>query len=99
MLNKCKCPLRLYEYMSCGLPIVATKVGEPAYVLKDGNGLLVEPNANSIAEGIMTLLEDEELAKSLSDRGRELIIKEYNWVTLGKKLVKYYEDIMSTKKD
>ena len=92
MLNQCKCPLRLYEFMSCGLPIVATQVGEPAHVLKDGCGMIVGPDVESVAIGITTLLENRDLSKSIGKRARELVLKEYNWEALSKKLVRFYED-------
>jgi len=96
LLNNCKCPLRLYEYMACGLPIVSTKVGEPAYVLKDGVGLLVEPNVESVSDSIMNLIENKELAKTMGGRGRKLIEEEYNWEVLGRKLVEFYESLVSS---
>lgn len=98
MLNRCKCPLRLYEYMACGLPIVSTRVGEPSHVLKDGIGLLVEPDVESIAHGISDLIENEAKSCEMSNRGRELVLQEYNWEALGKKLVKFYEKVTKKSK-
>lgn len=99
LLNNCKCPLRLYEYLACGLPIVSTKVGEPAFVLKDGVGLLVEPDTESLASGILNLIENKDLSNKISARGRELILKEYNWEVLGKKLVRFYKDTIGSKSE
>lgn len=93
MLNKCKCPLRLYEYMACGLPIVSTKVGEPAHVLEDGAGLLVDSNMESISNGIIKLIEDKKLAEEIGAKGRKLVEGKYNWQKLGESLVTYYESI------
>lgn len=98
MLNRCKCPLRLYEYMACGLPIVSTRVGEPSHVLKDGIGLLVEPDVESVAHGISDLIENEAKSCEMSNRGRELVLQEYNWEALGKKLVKFYEKVTKKSK-
>lgn len=97
MLNKCKCPLRLYEYMSCGLSIVSTKVGEPAHVLKDGAGLLIDSNVESVSNGIIKLIEDKKLAEKISAKGRRLVEEKYNWQILSKKLVTFYEKIYNDK--
>ncbi len=97
MLNKCKCPLRLYEYMSCGLPIVSTKIGEPAHVLKDGAGLLVDSNVGSVSNGIIKLIEDKKLAEEISAKGRRLVEEKYNWQVLSEKLVTFYEKIYNDK--
>lgn len=94
MLNNCKCPLRLYEYMACGLPIVSTRVGEPSHVLKDGIGLLVEPDVESVAHGISDLIENKAKSREISNRGRELVLQEHNWEALGKKLITFYEKLI-----
>jgi len=51
-------PMVLLEAMAAGCPIVATKVGGNAQVIKDGyNGMLIEPrNPQKIAEAVVTLL-------------------------------------------
>jgi len=92
LLNKCKCPLRLFEFMACGIPIVSTKVGEPSHILKDGAGLLVNSSIDSLAEGILTLLKQENLCNSIRDKAHKLIVEKYNWHTLGKCLSEYYEN-------
>ena len=97
MLNQCKCPLRLFEYMACGLPIVSTRIGEPACVLKDDAGLLVDPDAESIARGILTLMEDRNLSNKMRDRARQLILEKYNWENLGRILAWFYENLVSSR--
>jgi glycosyltransferase involved in cell wall biosynthesis len=48
-------PLKLYEYMAAGLPVVASHIGQIANVINDGhNGILVKPGD---AEGLMVALE------------------------------------------
>ena len=53
-------PLKLFEYMAAGKPIVATAINQAAEVIQDGqNGILVEAgNVNRFAEAILTLLND-----------------------------------------
>lgn len=53
----------------------------------------MDSDSDSIANGILTLLEDKILAAQFSKNGRELILKKYNWQTLGQKLVKFYESV------
>ncbi len=92
-LNQCKCPLRLFEFMACGLPIVATKVGEPAHVLKDGLGVLVAPDVKSISSGILSLLENPSLASMLGEKSRKRVEETFNWDKLGNRLAQFYEKV------
>ncbi len=79
--------------MLCGLPIVSTKVGEPVHVLKDGAGLLVDSNVESVSNGIIKLIEDKNLAEEISKKERRLIEEKYNWQKLGEQLIEYYEKL------
>ncbi len=60
-------PLKLYEYMSVGTPVVASGIGQIAEVLRDGEtGLLVHPGDSSqLAQRIEHLFMDERLRRSI----------------------------------
>jgi glycosyltransferase involved in cell wall biosynthesis len=65
-------PLKLFEYMAAGLPIIASDLPAVREVLKDGEtGLLVAPRSPvALAHGIRRLLCDPQLARSLGERAR-----------------------------
>lgn len=61
-------PLAIFEAAILDNAIVATNVGGTAERLSDGEEVvLVEPNANSIADGIERLLTDEDLGAKLKE--------------------------------
>lgn len=62
-------PLKLFEYMAVGKPIIATKVGCFNGILKNGeNAILVEPgNPKALAEGMKKLLKNRKLAKRIAN--------------------------------
>lgn len=58
--------LAIVEALACGIPVVATKVGGiPEIVANEQNGLLVEPNPQSIANAILRILRDTSLRQRL----------------------------------
>ena len=69
-------PNALMEAMALGLPIVATDCpcGGPKTLIQDGvNGLLVPiKDSQAMAEGMLKLIEDEELAKRLGREARKI---------------------------
>jgi glycosyltransferase involved in cell wall biosynthesis len=65
-------PLKIYSYLRSGVPIVATNVRSHTQVLTPEVALLVEPQADAIAGGIVQLLDDQELAWRLSQNARKL---------------------------
>lgn len=68
-------PLVLLEYLSSGKPVVASAVGSIAEVVTDeSNGFLVESeDSQKLAERIILLLRDNELAKSFGRKGLETV--------------------------
>ncbi|MFH2048634.1 MAG: glycosyltransferase [bacterium] len=64
-------PLSLLEALHCGLAVISTKSGEiPEYIQNGVNGLLVEStNYSQIADLIIKLVENPQLAAALSSAG------------------------------
>jgi glycosyltransferase involved in cell wall biosynthesis len=60
----------LLEAMAAGIPVVQPRRGSFLEIVeRTGGGLLVEPNAAAIADGLHRLWSDPELARQLGDRG------------------------------
>jgi glycosyltransferase involved in cell wall biosynthesis len=74
-------PLKLYEYMACGRPVVAAAIGEVQEVIADGeNGLLFERgDAEGAVEAIGRLVVDEELRTLLSRNARITAERKASW--------------------
>ncbi len=73
-------PLKLFEYMSAGRPIVASDLPAIREVLHDGvDGLLVEPgDADALARAIRRLIADPALAARLAAAALEAA-PQYSW--------------------
>ena len=63
-------PLTIQEALRAGTAIVATDVGGPA-VTSRGGAVLVDPQAQAIAEALRTLLSDPEARSRAAERARE----------------------------
>ena len=69
------------EAGACGKPVVAGRGGGVEEAVEDGGtGLLVDPlDVNEIAQAIMKVLKDEELARRLGENGRKRAAKQPDW--------------------
>ncbi len=68
-------PVKLWDYMSLGKPIVATATTETRAILTaSGAGLVTGDSSSEIAGGLVTLLEDSDLARALGLRGRSFAV-------------------------
>jgi len=64
-------PIKLWDYLSYGKPVVATAATETARILESsGAGLVTPDSAAGIAEGLVKLLLDESLARRLAANAR-----------------------------
>jgi glycosyltransferase involved in cell wall biosynthesis len=59
-------PLKIFDDLGATRPIVATDVTAHRAVLQDGEALLVEPTPEGLAQGILSLLQDDELARQMA---------------------------------
>jgi glycosyltransferase involved in cell wall biosynthesis len=73
--------MKLWEYLSCGRPVITT-VG-PGYgetVEAIGCGLATEPDdAQDLARQLVRLLEDPDERLKMGDRGRMAVIQAHTW--------------------
>ncbi len=87
-------PKAISEAMATGIPIISTKVGVAADMIKDGcNGLLTEvEDTSALSEKAGSIVEDRQLANRLTGNALNTI-KGYSWEKIAKE---YYEKIYST---
>lgn len=89
----------LLEAMASGKPVVATRVGGIVDVVRDGEtGILVPPgDSKALAEAIITLLKDEDLARRMGEAGRRRIDSKFSARTMVEKTEKVYEELIEKK--
>jgi len=90
------CPLKLFEYMAMGKPVIASAVGAiPEYV--DGAGLLYpEGDIAALADRIRELLSDADLAERLGREGRHRVVERYNWTEVARETLGLYKAILKS---
>ena len=70
-------PLKIYEQLASNKPLVATRIWSHTQVLTDDVCVLVEPEPDSMAQGMLRILEDPALGPRLARNARALYEQKY----------------------
>lgn len=89
-------PVKMFEYMAAGIPVVASNFQLWREIVEDNNcGICVNPKEpRSISEAVNYLLNNDNLAKAMGQNGRKAVEKKFNWEHEKKKLIDLYQRIM-----
>lgn len=72
-------PLKIYQYLRCGRPIVATRLITHTQVLDDDVAILTGATPKDFAAGIVRALTDRAGARQVAARARELAETKYSY--------------------
>lgn len=88
--------LGVVEAMSCGLPVVASRVGGIPEIVEDGKtGILVEPGSpKALADTIAELIEDERKRRRLAAEGRKRAQERFRIETHARGLLEIYRSMI-----
>lgn len=89
---RARSPLKLFESMATGTPVITSDVGDRREYLKGNQaGLLVAPgSAEPLAKGLVSLLGDPERRKLMGAKGLELA-EQFYWDVQVHQFVRVYE--------
>ena len=86
-------PVKMFEYMASGLPVIASNISLWQGIIDDAKcGLCVDPmNPKAIADAIEYIMTHPVEAKIMGENGKKAVIEKYNWGIEEKKLFSIYE--------
>lgn len=71
-------PLKVYEQLASGKPLVATRILSHTQVLTDAVCFLAEPEPNSMGEAILAALSDDEICRRKVEAARLMYERDYS---------------------
>lgn len=89
-------PIKMFEYMLAGIPIVTSNFLLWKKIVIDNNcGIMVDPtNIMEIRNACQYLLDNPIIAEEMGLNGQKLVLTKYNWEEESKKLLILYKNIL-----
>jgi len=88
-------PLKIYSYLHANRPVVATNITAHTQVLSPETAVLVEPNKDAFAEGILRVLRDSELAECIAKNAHEFAQEKFSHQDYISKVNQIYQSLSS----
>jgi glycosyltransferase involved in cell wall biosynthesis len=89
-------PVKMFEYMAAGVPVVATDVPRWREVLETHDCGVCVPHGSpeQLAAAITGLLDDDDRARAMGERGRRAAVERYSWKTQAEALAGLYAQLL-----
>lgn len=91
-------PLKVFEYMACGVPVLAADLPAIAHFIADsGAGVLYDStDAAAFAREAQRLLRDAAGREAMARAGRAAVATRWNWDEMEKRLLQVYAELEAT---
>lgn len=88
-------PVKMFEYMAAGIPVIASDIPLWRGIVESSNcGICVDPaDPRAIAAAIDYLVTHPEQGRQMGVNGRRAVVERYHWAPQGKKLIAFYEQL------
>lgn len=93
-------PLKLFEYMACGVPVVAARLGQITDVVTDGKtGLLYPPgNLDALTARCEKLLADAKLRAAIGAAAAKFVRSKFTWDRNATRVIALARDLVATRR-
>lgn len=89
--------ITVIEAMSCGKPVIASRVGGIPEIIDDGvNGILIEPGDYlSLKKALLNILNNRDIQIRLGEKGRQKILEKFSFEHTINELKNFYSHLLN----
>jgi len=87
--------LKILEAMAAGVPVVATTLGAEGLAVQHGENIVIADTDEALRDALVSLAQDPASRARLIESGRALVKAQYDWSTIGAKLLASYQSLLT----
>ena len=93
-------PIKLFEYMSAGIPVIASNFPKWKGIIQENNcGIFVDPtNAEDIANAMKWILANPEASREMGLNGQRAVLNKFNWESESIGMINLHKKISNPEK-
>ncbi len=84
-------PMKVYSYLHSGKPMLATALRTHTQVVDNTSAMLTEPTVEKFAEGMIKLINDEQLRIQIGEQGKYLVESQFSYPVFQNKLNQLFD--------
>ena len=86
--------LKMWEYLACSKPVVATRMRAYEFIEKEHCGTLVKyGDETETANAITSIITNKKMAENMGNNGRQFVLKDHTWKIVAEKTSKVFEEV------
>lgn len=91
--------MKVFEYMSAQKTVIASRIGQIAEVIQDGeNGLLFNPeDMDDLAQKILVAIDDPLASKRMAAKARKDVLEKYTWTHQAQVMSAVFERVLAAR--
>lgn len=86
-------PLKFYEYLSCGRPVLADDLVEVDEDIQECTANVKHGDAEELSHALLELIGNEDLRKEMGKKAREVAVEKYSWTHTATRISEICEQV------
>ena len=88
-------PLKLFEYMGLGIPVIASNFANFKTIVDSNNcGICVDPNKiEEIVDAMIYMVVNESAQRRMGENGKHIVHEKYNWEDVSTQIITAIEEL------
>lgn len=89
----CTSPLKLFEYLAAGVPMIGSAVGSAAEVIGDHNAVTFDPeDASTLVQAVRWVMRHPDAARERARLGLDAVRRDFTWDVRARRILEFLSE-------